>query len=60
MAKYLNEEVPVTACGLQETGVNPLRLRFYKVKHRVHFARVWEQAKGHKKSVDQYIYAHRP
>ena len=34
----LNQEVAVTASRLQETGVNPLRLRLDQVEHRVHFA----------------------
>ena len=37
-----NQEVAVAASGLQETGVNPLRLRLHKVEHRVHFAGIGE------------------
>lgn len=41
-AKNLDEEVAVTASRLQETGIDPIRLRLHKVEHRVHFARVRE------------------
>ena len=35
-AENLNEEVAVTASRFQETGIEPLRLRFYKVQHGIH------------------------
>ena len=41
-AKNLDEEVAVTASRLQETGIDPIRLRLHKVEHRVHFARIRE------------------
>ena len=37
-----NQEVTVAASGLQETGVEALRLRLHKVEHRVHFAGIGE------------------
>ena len=35
-AENLNEEVAVSACGFQETGIEPLRFRFDKVQHGIH------------------------
>ena len=41
-AENLDEEVPVTARWLQETGVDPLRLRLHKVEHRIHLTEIRE------------------
>ena len=41
-SENFNEEVAVTASGLQETGIDAFRLRLHKVEHGVHFARIRE------------------
>ena len=42
VGENLDEEVPVTARWFQETGVDPLRLRFHKVEHRIHLTEIRE------------------